>query len=44
MFHFVYKTYSPSGFYYYGRHSTTNIDDGYLGSGNGLDQLKINLN
>jgi hypothetical protein len=40
MFHFVYKTYSPSGFYYYGRHSTTNIDDGYLGSGKWVRSIK----
>lgn len=34
MFHFVYKTYDDNGHYYYGRHSTLNIDDGYQGSGN----------
>jgi hypothetical protein len=33
MFHFIYKTYSSSGLYYYGRHTTENINDGYLGSG-----------
>lgn len=33
MYHFVYKTYSKSGRYYLGRHSTKKIDDGYLGSG-----------
>lgn len=33
MFHFIYKTYSSSGLYYYGRHTTENINDGYFGSG-----------
>ena len=27
MFHFIYKTYSSSGLYYYGRHTTNNIND-----------------
>lgn len=40
MFHFIYKTYSPSGFYYYGRHSTLNIDDGYMGSGKWIRSIK----
>jgi hypothetical protein len=40
MFHFVYKTYSSSGFYYYGRHSTSNIDDGYMGSGKWIKSVK----
>jgi hypothetical protein len=40
MFHFIYKTYSPSGFYYYGRHSTLDINDGYLGSGNWIKSIK----
>jgi len=40
MYHFIYKTYSPSGFYYYGRHSTLNINDGYFGSGNWIKSIK----
>ena len=35
--HFVYKTTNRlNGHFYYGVHSTTNIDDGYLGSGKRL--------
>lgn len=40
MLHFIYKIYSPSGFYYYGRHSTKNINDGYLGSGKWVRSIK----
>jgi hypothetical protein len=40
MYHFIYKTYSSSGLYYYGRHSTLNIDDGYFGSGKWIRSIK----
>jgi hypothetical protein len=33
MFHFIYKTLHKNGKYYIGRHSTTNFEDGYIGSG-----------
>ena len=34
MYYFIYKTTnSLNGKYYYGAHSTENINDGYLGSG-----------
>ena len=33
MKHFIYKTTHTNGKYYIGRHSTTNSDDGYIGSG-----------
>ena len=36
-YHFIYKTTNTlTGYYYYGMHSTDNIDDGYLGSGRRL--------
>lgn len=40
MYHFIYKTYSYSGLYYYGRHTTSKINDGYLGSGNWVKSVK----
>jgi hypothetical protein len=40
MYHFVYKTVSSSGRYYIGRHSTKNLEDGYLGSGKWVRQVK----
>lgn len=33
MYHFTYITASKSGHYYVGRHSTSRLNDGYLGSG-----------
>jgi group I intron endonuclease len=39
MKHLVYKTYNPStGQYYFGKHSTRNIYDGYQGSGNWIKE------
>jgi len=41
-YHFIYKTTNLlSGKYYYGMHSTDNMEDGYLGSGR---RLKYSLN
>jgi hypothetical protein len=40
MKHFIYQTTSPSGKFYRGRHSTTNINDGYLGSGKWISSIK----
>ena len=41
-YHFIYKTTNIlNGKYYYGLHSTSNLDDGYLGSGR---RLKYSLN
>jgi hypothetical protein len=39
--HFIYKTiHASSGKYYIGRHSTTDINDGYLGSGKWVKSIK----
>lgn len=40
MKHFIYKTIHKNGKYYIGRHSTINEDDGYLGSGRWVSQIK----
>lgn len=37
MYHFLYKTINlVNGKYYFGRHSTSDLEDGYLGSGKSL--------
>jgi len=40
MKHFIYKVVSSSGKYYIGRHSTDDINDGYVGSGKWVRSLK----
>jgi hypothetical protein len=40
MKHFIYKTIHKNGKYYIGRHSTDNIDDGYIGSGRWPKSIK----
>jgi hypothetical protein len=40
MIHYIYKIEHPNGKYYLGRHSTKNIDDGYMGSGKWVRSLK----
>lgn len=42
MIHFIYKTSHLDGRYYIGRHSTSDIDDGYLGSGSWVSEMKKN--
>ena len=40
IYHIIYKTSDPEGRYYLGRHSTSNLNDGYLGSGNWIESFK----
>jgi hypothetical protein len=40
IYHIIYKTIHIDGRYYVGRHSTTNLEDGYLGSGNWVESIK----
>ena len=40
MYHFVYKTVRDNGDYYYGKHSTNNIYDGYQGSGRRVKNIQ----
>jgi hypothetical protein len=40
MHYIIYKTFTSSGKYYIGRHSTNNLYDGYLGSGKWVRSIK----
>jgi hypothetical protein len=40
VFHIIYKVSHPNGKYYIGRHTTKNLEDGYLGSGKWVRSLK----
>ena len=39
-YHFIYKTSHNNGYYYFGRHSTKNLKDGYQGSGKWIKSIK----
>ena len=40
MFHYTYKITSNSGLFYVGRHSTDDLNDGYMGSGKWVRSIK----
>ena len=40
MIHYIYKISHTNGYYYYGRHSTYNLNDGYMGSGKWVTSIK----
>lgn len=44
MFHYIYKTMDKNGKYYIGRHSTYDLEDGYVGSGVWVRKHKDKMN